>query len=78
MLPTLLKWIFKPRAKFKVGESVQLIEGGHLMVVKQIIPSKKMNEPLILCGWYESETKENRTNIFPQSALKPFDWNANK
>jgi uncharacterized protein YodC (DUF2158 family) len=66
-----------PLSRFNVGDSVQLKDGGPLMVVIEVFTSRKMPEPLIHCKWYESETKETRTNIFHESALKLFDWYSN-
>ncbi|MGE0773008.1 MAG: hypothetical protein AB7K37_14945 [Cyclobacteriaceae bacterium] len=64
------------RCKYQVGDSVQLRSRGneHLMIVIEVMGNHKMEEPLVHCQWYESETRETRKNIFPESALMPFDW----
>ena len=66
--------LFTRKSRFRVGESVQLNDGGHLMVVTEIFSGKKFDEPLINCKWYESDQKITRTNLFPESRLKPFNW----
>ena len=74
LVDDLKKRLFGPRSKFKVGDSVQLHEGGHLMVVTQIFSDPAMSQPLIDCKWFESETKATRTNLFSEADLEIFDW----
>lgn len=59
-----------------MGDSVQLRSGSpdHLMIVIEVVHDHHIEEPLVHCQWYESETRETRKNIFPESALIPFDW----
>lgn len=71
--------LFGPRSKYKVGDRVQLINGKYLMVVIEVINKRGMNRSLSYCQWYEPDTKQNRTNLFPEEDLIPFDWtNANR
>lgn len=58
--------------KFKVGDSVQLNEGGPLMIVTAIHCSWKMPRPLIDCMW--SKDNVRRSNLFLETNLKAFDW----
>lgn len=74
LLDQIKQKIFGSKSRFLIGESVQLKNGGALMVITEIFAGKKFSEPLINCKWYESEQKITRTNLFPESSLKPFDW----
>jgi uncharacterized protein YodC (DUF2158 family) len=67
-------WIFGPKPNFKPGDSVELKDGGCLMVVIEVITNNHLKEPIINCKWYDHHTKENRTNLFGESKLKRFDW----
>lgn len=69
------KRLFGPKSKFNVGDSVQLLEGGPLMVVTEVFSARDMTQPLIDCKWFDSETKTTRTNLFSEKDLKAFDWN---
>lgn len=72
-------WLFGPPSKFKVGDSVQLKSGDHLMIVIEVLKKRGMKQPLIHCTWYESHTKQNRCNLFLENHLIFFDWDsANK
>ena len=61
-------------SKFKVGDQVQLISGGPLMIVESVELIKKTGNYLIGCKWFDKETQSSRTNLFTQEQLKPFDW----
>jgi uncharacterized protein YodC (DUF2158 family) len=67
--------ILGPASKFKVGDSVQLKCGGHLMVVIEVCSAQGMQHPLIHCSWYESHPQQTRCNLFPEDHLMFFDWN---
>jgi uncharacterized protein YodC (DUF2158 family) len=79
-LPTMIildrikRGLFGPISKFKVGQSVQLLEGDCLMVVFEIAFEEQMKEPLIHCQWFDRESKSIRRNLFSEKDLKPFDW----
>lgn len=66
--------IFGPRSKFKVRDTVQLKQGKYLMVVIEVINKRGMKRTLLNCQWYEPDTKQNRTNLFSEVDLIPFDW----
>ena len=66
--------IFKPDTKFKVGDQVQQINGGPLMIVQSIEMLKNSNGYLVTCKWFDTDTKESRTNLFKPEQLKLFDW----
>ena len=66
--------ILSPERKFKVGDQVQQINGGPLMIVQSIEVVPKTKDILISCKWYDKETKETRTNLFKEEQLKLFDW----
>lgn len=70
--------LFGPSVKFEVGDSVELLEGGQLMVVTKISTETGMREPCIHCQWTDSETKETRIKFFSESELKLIDWYNNK
>jgi uncharacterized protein YodC (DUF2158 family) len=73
------KWrvdLFGPVSKFKIGDRVQLIEGGNFMLVTEIIALPKMKEPLIQCKWYDPETHETKTNIIGEGKIRIFDGHA--
>lgn len=67
-------WLFGPPSRFNVGDSVQLLEGGDLMVVIQVHSTRGMKRPLVECKWQESSTRDVRTQLFPEDRLKLFDW----
>jgi uncharacterized protein YodC (DUF2158 family) len=66
--------IFVSRSFFVSGQSVQLKNGGELMVVQRIHFNKKMHEPFIECKWFDRTSQSTKTNIFPEKDLKNFDW----
>ncbi len=65
--------LFGPTSKFNVGDSVELMQGGHLMVVIDIVPEPDMEEPLVHCEWCESEKTIKK--LFSEKDLKLIDWN---
>jgi uncharacterized protein YodC (DUF2158 family) len=67
-------WLFGHKSEFKKGDSVQLQEGGELMLVIDVYTNRNLSGPLVECRWYEPATKEIRTQIFQESRLKFFDW----
>lgn len=67
-------WLFGPASRFRVGDSVQLVSGGPLMVVYRIFSARDLKEPLVFCRWYDPKTRENRNMCFPEANLKLFDW----
>jgi uncharacterized protein YodC (DUF2158 family) len=70
------KWrvhLFGPVSRYKIGDRVQLTEGGNFMLVTEVIALPKMKEPLIQCKWYDPETHETKTNIISESKLRFFD-----
>lgn len=53
---------------------MQLIGSDYqLMVVIEICYEPKMKELLIYCQWIDPIIGSRR-NLFPESALEPFDW----
>jgi uncharacterized protein YodC (DUF2158 family) len=66
--------LFGPKSKFKLGDSVEIEDGGSLMVVIEVITNSHLKEPILNCKWYDEHTKSDRTNLFSESKLKPFDW----
>ena len=67
-------WLFAPKSKFKVGDTVQVHDGDHnIMYVVEICSEEKMKEPLIYCQWDDAEMGTRR-NLFPERNLEPFDW----
>lgn len=72
----LKEWAFGPKARFEVGDNVQLIiGGGELMIVCEVWSSQKLKEPLICCKWSVPATSEIRTNLFHESQLRYYNWN---
>jgi uncharacterized protein YodC (DUF2158 family) len=76
-IPDLLsKWrvdLLGPVSKFKIGDRIQMIEGGKFMLVTEIIALPKMKEPLIQCKWYDPETHETKMNIISEGKIRHFD-----
>lgn len=70
----LLDEVFGPSSKFKMGDSVELLQGGELMVVIEIIPAREGKEPLIRCQWIDARTKCTRKELFPEGEIKLIDW----
>jgi uncharacterized protein YodC (DUF2158 family) len=66
--------IMRPPPKFRIGDQVQKITGGPLMIVQSVELIKRSNAHLVTCKWYDTDTKESRTNIFREEQLKVFDW----
>ena len=67
--------LWGPVSKFRRGDSVQLCNGGYLMVVVGVHRNRKFRSPVIECKWFDPETRENRTNVFHEEQLIFFDWN---
>ena len=44
------------------------------MIVQSVELIKRSNTHLVTCKWYDTDTKESRTNIFREEQLKAFDW----
>jgi uncharacterized protein YodC (DUF2158 family) len=44
------------------------------MIVQWIQVSKKTRCVTLNCKWFDNETKSNRTNLFKEEQLVPFDW----
>lgn len=72
LLQSIVAFMIGRKARFKVGDSVQLLNGGPLMVVKRVYRGRKMNEPLLECQWNEGKTI--RKSLFRDDQLKMFDW----
>lgn len=70
----LLFSLFGPSAKFEIGDSVELLEGGQLMVVTKISKEPGAEYPCIHCQWTDSGTNEIRTKIFSERELQIIDW----
>jgi uncharacterized protein YodC (DUF2158 family) len=74
LLLRIKKGLFGPPSKFKVGDTVQLKNGGYLMVVVEVCSYRNMKQCLLYCQWYESDFHRTRWNLFRESSLMPFDW----
>jgi uncharacterized protein YodC (DUF2158 family) len=37
--------------------------------------NRKFRSPVVECKWFDSETHENRANVFHEEQLVFFDWN---
>ena len=70
----LLSELFGPTSKFRVGDGVELLEGGNIMLVVEVISEPGMPEPIIYCQWYESKTKSTKTKFLPEKDLKQINW----
>lgn len=66
--------LFGPKSSYKIGDSVQLKEGGEMMMVIEVIEKRGLDQPLLYCEWYEGDTKSTRQNLFREDTLIPFDW----
>lgn len=66
--------LFGPTSSYKVGDSVQLKDGGGMMMVIEVIEKRGLDQPLLYCQWYEEDTKATRQNLFRENMLTPFDW----
>lgn len=71
-----IKDLVKPfKSAYDVGDMVVLKDGsGYPMLVTEVKKTKKMDEPLLYCRWFDRKTGETRFNFFPESKLKAFDW----
>jgi uncharacterized protein YodC (DUF2158 family) len=75
MIKNLLLTFFGPSSKFNVGDSVQPVRGNQeLMVVTGFKREHKSKEPLVRCQWYDIEEKKEKTMVFEEKELEPFDW----
>ena len=71
----LKKWVTRSKPKFKLGDCVQLTDGGYdPMIVINVYDSLELNHVLIECKWFDTQSKSTRTNLFLQEQLAPFDW----
>jgi hypothetical protein len=76
LLEKLREKLFGYVSRFAIGDTVQLEAGSEdLMVVTEIYSSRDLSEPLIACKWSVKGRAEIRTCLFPESKLKPFNWN---
>ncbi len=66
--------LFGPTPKFKVGDSVEVVEGGPLMVVTKIVSTSGVEAPLVNCQWVDAETKSIEVKLFSEKGLKLVDW----
>lgn len=67
----LLAELFGPTSRFRVGDSVELLQGKQIMVVIEIVSESGAENPHILCQWLERETNRPRTGIFREFELRP-------
>jgi uncharacterized protein YodC (DUF2158 family) len=74
LIENLINLLLKPNSRFKTGDHVQSFKGGPLMIVQWIKVDKKNHVTIVSCKWFDNETKSNRTNIFVEEDLTPFDW----
>lgn len=65
--------VFGPASKFRVGDWVEVVDGGHLMFVTQISAKRGPDEPLIHCDWYESESNKVERRLFSEEELRLAD-----
>lgn len=70
----LLLQLFGPTSKFQVGDSVEIKQGGQLMVIVAIIPNNETTGPVIQCRYFNPLTKEIEVRFFNEGDLKPINW----
>jgi len=70
----LLDQVFGPSSKFKVGDSVEILRGGELMVVVEVLATRESKGPRMLCQWVDSKTKRPMKELFSEDEIKLIDW----
>lgn len=74
LIKDLFNRLTKPQSRYKAGDHVQSCSGGPLMIVQWVKIDKQNNVTIVNCKWFDNATKSNRTNIFVEDDLMPFDW----
>lgn len=68
--------LFGPASKFDVGDRVELLHGGQLMVVIEIVSEVGAENPRVLCQWTEAESNRTRREIFRENELRCIGTNS--
>jgi len=66
--------LFGPASNYKVGDAVQLREGGEMMIIVEVIRKRGMDQPLLYCQWSDPDNRATRHNLFREESLVHFDW----
>jgi uncharacterized protein YodC (DUF2158 family) len=62
-----------PETKYKVGDQVQLLEGGPLMTVESVKTSREFKTNILCCKLFDPKTSQTRTHLFTDDQVKLFD-----
>lgn len=73
MIGRTLTWLFGPKSKFDVNDTVQLKEGEHNLMVVTEVKAQFNKEPLVGCKW-DDHGRGTRVEFFPENKLELFDW----
>jgi hypothetical protein len=66
--------LFGPSAAFAPGDSVEPLQGGELMVVKNTRINPHTREKIVLCTSFDPVSAVSVTKSFKESDLKLIDW----
>lgn len=68
-----IMWLFGPKSKFRVNDSVQLRDGDNNIMVVTEIDAKFRKDPVISCKWIDPVSGLTK-GTFLEDQLEPFDW----